>query len=123
MADDKPKEEKKPDELDKTGERDDKGRFLPGHEGQGGRPPISITAMIKDRLAEVPLGQVKTWGQQITEKIIEKAIVQGDSVLLKEIWHYMDGMPKQTVAVDADKESLETLTNFMREVANAKPKS
>ena len=34
-----------PDKLDKTGERDDKGRFVPGHEGKGGRPKgLSITA-------------------------------------------------------------------------------
>ena len=43
-----------PDKLDKTGERDGKGRFVPGHEGKGGRPKgLSITALIKEELDEL----------------------------------------------------------------------
>jgi len=120
MTEDKENPEKEPDKLVQSGERDGNGRFLPGHEGKGGRPSFSITALIKQKLNEVPPGQMKTYGEQVVEKIMEKAYVNGDVTLLKEIWHYMDGAPRQTVAIDADKESLETLTNFFREVGAAK---
>lgn len=121
-------EEKKPQELANNSQplRDESGKLLPGGPSlnPGGRPigSFSIVTILKQRMEEIPIGQVKQWKEQVADKIIEKAIVQGDPHMLKLLTSYMDGMPKQTVAIDADKESLETLTNFFREVANAKDK-
>lgn len=101
--------------------RNSDGTFKPGVSGNpSGRPSVSLTTIIKKKLGEVPLGQLKELQELVAEVILEEAYVKRNPVILKELWHYIDGSPKQTVAIDADKESLETLTNFFREVGAAK---
>lgn len=101
--------------------RDENGKFVPGHEGLpgAGRPTgsISITAMVKKRLEEVPFGQRTTYAEQMVEMMLDQAIVQKDTNIAKEIWHYIDGMPKSTVSIDVDKENLAALTSFFRTAA------
>lgn len=85
-----------------TGEsRNPDGTFKPGVSGNPlGRPPgsISIVALLKKRLEEVPLGQVKTWAEQIVDMTLENAIVRKDQAAINNIMAHIDGAPKQTVA-------------------------
>ena len=91
-------------ELDKTGQneavlndRDGKGKFVEGHEGMGGRPKgsVSITNEIRKKLEEIPEGQQKTYLEMLLNRILKKAIVDGDNLMLGKIWAYVDGLPKQ----------------------------
>lgn len=103
--------------------RQENGQFKPGVSGNpGGRPvgSFSIVTILKQRMEEIPIGQVKTWKEQVADKIIERAIVHGDANMLKLLTAYMDGAPKQTVAIDADKESIDSLTALLREAATVK---
>jgi len=79
--------------------RDESGRFTVGNPGGPGRPPgsISITTEIKRKLEEVNPETKKTYLQELIEKIISKATKEGDTVTLKQIWNYIDGMPKQSL--------------------------
>jgi len=69
-----------------------------------GRPKgtISITAAIKKRLQEIPEGQKKTYLELLLTRILSKAIKDGDTNMIKQIWAYIDGMPKQTIIGDPD---------------------
>lgn len=125
-TDDEKKPELPPEEpgnpenkLDKTGERDEKGLFLPGHDGMGGRPAgsVSITTIIKRKLQEAPPGQRKMLAELLADKILDKAYVDGNENLIKEVWHYVDGMPNQKVDFGVDKENIGELTSFLSAVA------
>jgi len=85
--------------------RDEKGLWLPGQSpNPGGRPKgFSITAAVKRKLAESPPGMKnKTYLDLICEKLMAKALKEGDVVTLKAMWAYMDGTPKQTVHMEVE---------------------
>ena len=80
--------------------------FKPGHDpnrNTKGRPigsgDISITAMVKRKLKEIPHKSHISYAEQVVEKILEKAIKEGDNTMLKQLWQYIDGMPKQDVGL------------------------
>lgn len=90
---------------EKTPERDPKtGLFLPGNNGGMGRPKgsISITAKIKEALAEIPEGEKRTRLEQLVEKLLQKAISKGDFAAMKTIWAYIDGAPVQTQRIGGE---------------------
>jgi hypothetical protein len=80
--------------------RDEKGRFLKGISGNpegigGGRPAgsISITAKIKEKLQEIPENQRLSYLDLLINKILKKAVVDGNEQMIKQIWSYVDGPP------------------------------
>lgn len=98
-------QEKEVTEPKKIGDkRNPDGTFAVGNPG-GGRPKgagISITTEIKRKLEEVPPGQKSTYLQILIDRILKQAIVDGDQQMIKNIWNYVDGMPKQTLGIDDD---------------------
>ena len=115
----------------------------PFKKGQSGNPKgrpigsVSITAEIKARLLKVfPEKQAqvtrddgkkifqikKTYLQKIVEATFDNAIVQKDQRSINQIWAYIDGQPKATLDIDVDKESLASLTDFFRAIANKNKK-
>ena len=80
--------------------RDNKGRFTDGNRfGKNGKPKgsVSITAEIKRKLDECPEGQKRTYLEILIIKILKKAVADEDSQMIKTIWNYIDGMPKQPI--------------------------
>ncbi len=112
--------------------------FKKGQSGNpAGRKPgsVSITSEIKARLLKVfpeksaiVIGEdgkklkkiKKTYLEKVVETIFNNAIVQKDTRTLNQIWAYIDGQPKATLDIGADKESLAQLTEFFRNVAKGK---
>ncbi len=87
-------------------ERDEKGRLLPGNTANpAGRPrgSISITEKIRQKLLEVPEGQRKPYLDILVSKILKKAILDGDFMMIKQVWNYVDGMPK--IGIDSTTKS------------------
>ena len=81
-------------------QRDEKGRLLPGSTANPkGRPvgSLSITAEIKKRLQECPEGKEKTYLEFLVNKILQQAVLEGNEQMIKTIWGYVDGQPKQAV--------------------------
>jgi hypothetical protein len=80
--------------------RDEKGRFVPGVSGNpAGKPKdaFSITALVKAELEKLAPGvDKKTHAQRFIDTLFRKAIDDGDVQLIKSIWAYIDGMPKET---------------------------
>lgn len=87
--------------TDNTAEKQQK-RIIgkPFEKGQSGNPAgrplgsLSITAEIKKKLSEVPEGQQKTYLEILVSKILKKAIQEEDFQTQKQIWNYIDGLPK-----------------------------
>lgn len=99
--------------------RNPDGTFAIGNAGGPGRPvgTVSLTTIIRQKLQEAPPGQMKILAELLAEKVLHKAYVDGNETLIKEIWHYVDGMPSQEVGVNVAKESLPALTAFFKSLA------
>ncbi len=89
--------------------RNEKGQFAEGHSGNptgegAGRPKgsISITEQIKKKLEEIPPNEKKTYLEALVLKILKKAMVDEDQQMIKTIWNYVDGMPKQNILLGLD---------------------
>lgn len=62
-----------------------------------GRPPgsgISLTTEVKKKLSECPEGSKATYLELLINRIFKQAIQDGDQQMIKQIWNYIDGMPK-----------------------------
>tara|TARA_R100001086_G_scaffold245836_1_gene177288 strand:- start:699 stop:1079 length:381 start_codon:yes stop_codon:yes gene_type:complete len=96
-----------PDKVEKTGERDGKGRFVPGHEGMGGRPKgLTITSLVRAELDKAPEGEEATYAELLIRQLLKKAIVEGDHPTQKLIWNYIDGLPQASLDVTSDKKPI-----------------
>lgn len=66
-----------------------------------GRPKgsgISITTEIKRKLKERPPGEDKTtYLELLINRILKQAIQDGDQQMIKNLWNYIDGLPRQTI--------------------------
>ena len=79
--------------------------FIKGQSGNPkGRPKgPSITEEIRKALFKKPPGDdKKTYMELIILRIFHKAIKDGDVTMLKAIWNYIDGMPKQDHNLSGD---------------------
>ncbi len=110
--------------------RSDDGKLLPGTPplNPAGRPKnsVSITEAIKRRLGDIyhdpsmPMGDKKSYLESIIDAIMHNALVNRDQKALKDIWNYIDGLPKGSFDVGVDREGLAELTEFMKGLANPK---
>jgi hypothetical protein len=80
-----------PEKQEET--RDEEGKFLPGVSGNpNGRPKRkTITELIHEKLDK---GDGELNWEQLTNILLSMA-KRKDRDILKELWHYTDGMPKQ----------------------------
>lgn len=88
-----------------------KGGFKdnPENINTSGRPKgISITEMVKKALEEVEPKTNKPWKDLIIKRILLKATNDGDTQMLKAIWAYIDGMPKQSTDITTNGKDLPT---------------
>lgn len=82
------------------------GKFIKGNPG-GGRPKgFSIVAHLKEKLQEVPEGQKESYATLITKKYLHKALVEGDTAILKDLFDRVDGKALQAVKQELKIESL-----------------
>ena len=85
--------------------------FKKGQSGNpAGRPPgsISITTEIKKKLNEIPEGQKKTYLELLINRILKLGVVDGNEQMIKQIWAYIDGMPKERRDITSGGEKIMT---------------
>ncbi len=112
-----------PSKNDKKTEKKGPGKklFEKGNPGGPGRPKnsVSITEGIRRMLeTNMPGKEKKTYLDAILKTIMQKALEEGDTTTIKTIWNYVDGLPKGSVDIGVDKENLETLTDYFKNLAN-----
>ena len=87
--------------------RNPDGTFKRGYSGNPNGLPkgtFSLTAMLKRRLEEVPVGQTKSYAEQLVQIILDKGIVDKDTKTINMILSYVDGMPRQRVGIEGGPE-------------------
>lgn len=63
-----------------------------------GRPKgFSIVAHLKEKLQEIPEGQKESYATLITKKYMDKALVEGDTAILKDLIDRVDGKAIQGI--------------------------
>lgn len=91
--------------------RNEKGQVISGTPNPNGRPKgtgISITTAIKRELERIPKGEKASYLDLLVSKIMNKAVIEGDSVTIKQVWNYVDGMPRQSIDHTTDGKELFT---------------
>lgn len=88
-----------------------------------GRPrgAQSLTTKVRAALERIGEGEAEPYDEKLVKRVLDMAIKEGNEQMIKLIWNYLDGMPRQRVELDADKESLEALTEYFRVMAGTKP--
>lgn len=84
--------------------------FVKGYDPRrnyNGRPrgSVSITTKIKQMLLEVSPDKKRTILEELVDKIFNKAIKDGNEQIIKLIWEYVDGKPKERVELEAEVET------------------
>jgi len=76
--------------------------------GQSGNPngrPVgakSLTTKVKEALLKIADGKDYTYEEALIKSILKKAIVDGDSNMIRLMWNYIDGMPQQDINMGGD---------------------
>jgi len=99
--------------------RDEKGRFpkgVSGHpEGRTVGSGLSLTTEMKRKLAEVPKGSKASNLEMLIEKIFDMALKEKNEQIIKQIWNYIDGMPKQSNDITSNGQTIEpVLVKFLK---------
>lgn len=76
---------------------------------------VSITREIKAMLLKVPQNKKKTYLQLIVQHILTKAAIKHDYKMLKLVWNYIDGLPKQQL-VGGEADDLPVVLKVIREM-------
>jgi len=96
--------------------------WKPGQSGNpAGRPKgsgLSITTEIKRELDKIPQGQKATNLQLLIKKILKLAIEEDDKVMIKNIWNYVDGLPKQSTEVTLRAKPIPILGDVYKDKGN-----
>ena len=105
--------------TDKTKENRPDHLYKPGESGNPkGRPKgagISITTEIKRELERIPEGHKASYLQLLIKQILKKAILDGDGDMIKQIWNYLDGKPKESIDI-TDRTELEMLKTKLKKL-------
>jgi len=100
---------------DKTEEKqtDKPWLFKKGESGNpNGRPKdsFSLITILKAELQKCPEGQDrKTYADLLIQRILKKAISDGDDAQIKNILQYIEGMPKQNLDLTSKDERIPLL--------------
>ena len=91
-------------------QKDEKGRFLPGHDKVGGREKgtISIVSALKHELQLPAKDGDKDKLKTLVEKIVEQAM-EGDAQAQKLLLNYVEGLPKNKIDIGFEGKSLAEL--------------
>ena len=106
--------------------RDEKGLFIKGVSGNpAGRPVFSLVSILKAELQKCPEGQdKKTYADMLIQRIMKKAISDGDDAQIKNILQYVEGMPKQRLehtGEEGGKIEIEITPGAVRDISGQPP--
>ena len=87
-----------------------------------GRPPgtKNFTTKVREALEKIAEGKDYTYEEAFIKSILKKAIVDGDTSMMRTIWEQLDGKPLQRIAGEVG-EPLEIIVKLRD--ANKKPEN
>lgn len=97
-------------------------QFKPGESGNpNGRPKgaLGLKNILRESLIKIGEGNAEPYEVLLVKRVLKMAIADGDKDMIKLIWGYMEGMPKQTSDVDITTkgEAVRTLSAEVIEMA------
>jgi len=102
------------------GNKGGKGGFgdNPQNINRKGRPTgsgLNLTSLLKERLEKIPDGKKKAYKEIFIDKLLHKALVEGDIQSFKLIMNYVDGLPKSIVDMNLfdGRETQETVSKLI----------
>ena len=97
--------------MDKNG----KGQFVDGWTGGPGRPKgsFSLVSLIKSKLQEKQKGSDKTYAESFIEKLMKKAIKDGDTATMRDMINRIDGLPRQNIGIDGGADGSPLVVNLI----------
>lgn len=114
-------------EIQQTPKKKPRGKpFKKGQSGNSkGKPKgaFSLVAILRRELQKVPEGQKITYAEAFIKKLLQKGIIEGDTHSQRLVMNYIEGLPRQPIDIDVDRESLNELRKFFREMATPHGKS
>lgn len=99
------------------------GRFIEGNSGKpkGARQLTTLVKEALTRIAKNEGGEEIKYEEALIRKILHKAIVEGDTAMIKLMWNYIDGMPTQFIEVETTgEEDRHTLKNIAEQLKHLK---
>jgi hypothetical protein len=106
-----PQEEEQVFTSDSKPLRNEKGQLLPGQTANPyGRPigSVSIVTELRKRLQEIPTGEKRAYIDLFVDRIMEKAMVEGDVAIMRDLIDRIDGKPAQSVDMTTNGKDLPT---------------
>lgn len=85
--------------------------FQPGVSGNPkGRPKgsLSIVSAIRQKLEKAPPGSEKTYLEMFVDRVMEKAMVDGDVAMMRDMIDRIDGKPQASVDMTTNGKDLPT---------------
>lgn len=95
------------------------GQFIKGDPriNREGRPEgaKSFTTKVTEALEKIAEGKEYTYEEALIKSILKKAIVDGDTTMIRLIWNYKDGMPVQKLVGDDESPLVVKVINYARD--------
>ena len=110
--------------ADTTAKKKKGGLGKPFKKGKSGNPKgrpvgsLSITTEIKRALERIPKDQrenKRTYLELLIMKILDKAIKDGDNQMMRAIWNYVDGMPRQSIGLEGNVGALPFMIKIIKD--------
>lgn len=103
--------------------RAENGQLLPGHTANpNGRPKgeLTLIPLLRAKLAEVPKGEKKTYAILLIDKLINKALEEGDLNAIKDVVDRIDGKALQRQEVDMTLDGMTSIAEAIKTIADKK---
>ena len=83
-----------------------------------GSKGLNLTSLLKDKLEEIPEGKTEAYKDLFIKTLLHKGLVEKDLQSIKLMMNYIDGLPKQTIDLNAKVDLSDEITKEASQAIN-----